>query len=189
VTGGATLSLLLLAIGLAADAFAVSVAQGAARRPAVGGALAIAAAFGFAQGIMPLIGWGLGTAFADTIRTVDHWIALVLLGLLGAKMLREGLSDQDATATPALLGWALAGAAVATSVDAAAAGITLPMLGSPLATACLAIGAITAVLCFVGVRIGAAWGGRIGRTAEVIGGLLLIAIGAKIFVEHQFLGG
>ncbi len=178
-----------LAFGVAGDAFAVSVAQGASRRPGIGGALAIGAAFGVAQGLMPLIGWGLGVAFADMIREVDHWIAFVLLGLLGIKMLREGLAGGDATPAPALIGWALLGAAIATSVDAAAAGITLPMLGSPIATACLVIGAITAALCFAGVLIGAASGARIGRLAELAGGLVLIGIGVRVLIVHLFFGG
>lgn len=183
------IGLLALAFGLAMDAFAVSVAQGASRRPGWGGALAIGAAFGVAQGLMPLLGWGLGVAFAGFIREVDHWIAFVLLGLLGGKMLREGLSNDDATPAHALIGWTLLGAAIATSVDAAAAGITLPMLGSPIATACLVIGGVTGALCVAGVMIGAASGARLGKAAEVLGGVVLIGIGAKILIEHLFFGG
>jgi len=181
-------SLLALSLGLAMDAFAVSVAQGAAR-PGTAGALRIGAAFGLAQGLMPLIGWALGIAFEGMIREVDHWVAFVLLGLLGAKMLREGLAGADATPAPALLGWALLGAAVATSVDAAAAGITLPMIGAPVLIACGVIGLITAGLCVAGVRIGAASGARLGKIAEIAGGILLILIGAKILIQHLFFGG
>ena len=184
-----SLPLIALALGLAMDAFAVSIAQGACARPGPGGAIRIGAAFGLAQGLMPLIGWGMGVAFAGLIRSVDHWVAFVLLGLLGAKMLREGLRGHDATPAPALIGWALLGAAVATSVDAAAAGITLPMLGTPIAIACAVIGVVTAGLCFAGVLIGAASGPRLGKFAEAIGGTLLIAIGAKILIEHLFFGG
>ncbi len=179
----------LLALALAMDAFAVSLAQGASARPGHGGALRIAAAFGLAQALMPLIGWGLGLAFADAIRSFDHWVAFVLLAALGAKMLREALHGDAPSAAPALIGWALGGAAIATSVDAAAVGITLPMLGAPVAVACTVIGVVTAGLCYAGVRIGAAGGARLGKAAEVIGGLLLIAIGAKILVEHLFFGG
>jgi len=136
---------------------------------------------------MPLAGWGLGTAFDETIRSFDHWVAFALLALLGAKMVREGLQGEGEPRP--LFGWALASAAVATSVDAAAAGITLPVLGAPVLLACTAIGAVTAVLCFAGVLIGAASGARVGRKAEIAGGLLLVAIGAKIWVGHQFLGG
>lgn len=180
-------SLLALSLGLAMDAFAVSVAQGAAR-PGAAGALRIGVAFGLAQGLMPLIGWALGIAFEGMIREVDHWVAFVLLGLLGAKMLREGLTGEDATPAPALLGWALLGAAVATSVDAAAAGITLPMIGAPVLIACGVIGLITAGLCVAGVRIGAASGARLGKIAEIAGGILLILIGAKILIQHLFFG-
>lgn len=182
-------SLFALALGLAMDAFAVSVAQGASARPGTRGALRIGAAFGLAQGLMPLIGWALGATFEGTIREVDHWVAFVLLGLLGAKMLREGLSDADASPAPALIGWALLGAAVATSVDAAAAGITLPMIGAPVAIACAVIGLVTAALCVAGVRIGAAYGARLGKLAEITGGTLLILIGAKILIQHLFFGG
>lgn len=181
-------SLLALSLGLAMDAFAVSVAQGAAR-PGGADARRIGVAFGLAQGLMPLIGWALGTAFEGMIREVDHWVAFVLLGLLGAKMLREGLGGEDATPAPALLGWALLGAAVATSVDAAAAGITLPMIGAPVLIACGMIGLITAGLCVAGVRIGAASGARLGKIAEIAGGILLISIGAKILIQHLFFGG
>jgi putative Mn2+ efflux pump MntP len=176
----------LLAVALAMDAFAVSLAQGAARR---GGALRIALAFGAAQALMPLIGWGLGAAFADAIRSFDHWVAFLLLAALGGKMLHEALHGDSPSPAPALIGWALGGAAVATSVDAAAAGVTLPLLGAPIALACAVIGAVTAALCYAGVRIGAAGGARLGKAAEVAGGLLLIALGGKILVEHLFFGG
>ena len=181
--------LIALAFGLAMDAFAVAVAQGASRRPGLARALAIGAAFGLAQGLMPLLGWGLGVAFAGIIREVDHWIAFVLLGLLGARTLREGLSDADASPAPALIGWTLLGAAIATSVDAAAAGVTLPMLGSPIATACLIIGGVTGALCTAGVLIGAASGARLGKAAEVLGGIVLIGIGVRILIGHLFFGG
>ncbi|AQR76037.1 hypothetical protein BXU08_19245 [Sphingomonas sp. LM7] len=182
-------SLLALALGLAMDAFAVSVAQGASTRSTTTGTLRIAAAFGLAQGLMPLLGWALGAAFEGAIRDIDHWIAFVLLGLLGAKMLREGLIGADATPAPALLGWALLGAAVATSVDAAAAGITLPVIGAPIAIACGVIGLVTALLCVAGIRIGAAYGARLGKIAEITGGTVLILIGLKILIQHLFFGG
>lgn len=182
--------LIALAFGLAMDAFAVSVAQGASRRPGWRGALIIGAAFGLAQGLMPLIGWGVGVAASEMIRAVDHWIAFILLGLLGGKLLWEGLSKQEAaTPAPALIGWALLGGAIATSIDAAAAGVTLPTLGSPIATACVVIGGITALLCTAGVMIGAASGARLGKAAEILGGVVLIGIGTKILIEHWLLGG
>ncbi len=181
-----TFSLLALSLGLAMDAFAVSVAQGAAAGRGNAGAFKIGAAFGAAQGLMPLIGWALGAAFEGAIRNVDHWIAFVLLGLLGAKMLREGLAGEEASPAPALLGWALLGAAIATSVDAAAAGITLPTIGAPVLIACATIGMVTGLLCIAGVRVGAAYGARLGKLAEMAGGTLLIFIGAKILIQHLF---
>ncbi len=181
-------SLLLLAVGLAMDAVAAAIAQGASGRVRGGGALRIAGAFGFAQGVMPAIGWGLGVAFASAIRSVDHWIALVLLSALGLKMLKEAF-EREGEPAPPLSGWALFVAAVATSIDAAAAGITLPMLGAPLLLSCLTIGATTALLSFGGVYLGAAAGNRLGKAADVLGGLILIGLGIKIFIEHQFLGG
>lgn len=170
------------------DAVAAAIAQGASGRVTAAGALRIAGAFGLAQGVMPAIGWGLGVAFADTIRSVDHWIALALLSALGIKMLKEAFEESDEPAGR-LSGWALLAASVATSIDAAAAGITLPTLGAPLVLSCVTIGATTAALSLGGVYLGAAAGARIGKTAEVIGGLILIGLGIKIFVEHQFLGG
>lgn len=169
------------------DAFAASLCQGAAARPGAGGAIRIGAAFGTAQALMPLFGWGLGIAFAGIIQAVDHWVALALLGFLGLRMIRAGMND-EADCPPPLMGWALLSAAIATSIDAAAAGVTLPLLEQPVLIAVLVIGAMTAILCFGGVFAGAALGSRLGKKAEVAGGLMLLALGLKIFTEHQFLG-
>ena len=179
----------LLAVGLAMDAFAAAVSQGASGRPQLSGALKIGAAFGVAQGVMPLLGWGLGQAFGDLIRALDHWIALGLLGFLGVRMIREGLAAAEEGEVKRLTGRVLLVTSIATSIDAAAAGITLPTLGAPVLLACAIIGAVTAVLCTAGVYIGAAAGNRFGKAAEVAGGLILIGLGLKIFIEHQFFGG
>lgn len=176
-------TLLLLAFALAMDAFCVSVAQGASVRPGWGGALRMALAFGVAQGVMPLVGWGLGQAFAGVIERVDHWIAFVLLAAIGGKMIHEAFDDDDAPAA-ALSGMGLLTAAFATSVDAAAAGITLPTLGLPVGLAVGTIGAVTALLCLFGARAGGAIGARAGRKAEVIGGVVLIGLGLRILLQH-----
>ena len=181
------LALFLLALALSMDAFAAALSQGAAGAGNAA-ALRIGAAFGFAQGAMPLLGWGLGLAFAQLLRAVDHWVALILLSALGLKMLREAFSG-DSEAPRQFAGWALFSCAVATSIDAAAAGLTLPTLGVPILLAVATIGATTAILSWGGVLAGRAAGQRLGRYAEVAGGLILIGIGVKIFVEHQFLGG
>ena len=182
------IALITLAIALAMDAFAAALCQGAVARPGARGALAIGAAFGSAQALMPLIGWALGIAFASVIRNVDHWIAFLLLGFLGVRMIREGLSRDEGECAPPLAGWALLSAAVATSIDAAAAGVTLPLLEQPVLIACGVIGATTAAICYAGVHLGAAVGTRIGKWAEIFGGAALVALGLKILIEHQFFG-
>lgn len=180
-------ALFLLALALSMDAFAAALSQGAAGA-GHGAALRIGAAFGFAQGAMPLLGWGLGVAFAGVLEAVDHWIALILLSALGLKMLREAFSA-DAGAPRQFAGWGLFTCAVATSIDAAAAGLTLPTLGVPILLAVVTIGATTAILSYGGVLAGRAASQWLGRYAEIAGGLILIGIGVKIFIEHQFLGG
>jgi putative Mn2+ efflux pump MntP len=183
------ITLLLLALALATDAFAVSVCQGAATRPGVGHAARLAVAFGLAQAIMPLLGWALGRLFAGEIEAIDHWLAFALLVVLGVKMIHEGRTrDEDCPPDP-LAGRALLAAALATSIDAAAAGITLDTLGVPVALACAAIGVVTALLCFVGALFGARIGIRFGDQAEIGGGLVLIALGVSILVKHLGLVG
>ncbi len=182
-------ALLILSLALAMDAFAASLSHGAVAGDARGTAVRVGAAFGAAQGLMPLIGWSLGVAFAAVVHAVDHWIALVLLGLLGGKMLWDGLSKgADDRAAP-MGAWALFVASIGTSVDAAAAGVTLPLLGQPIAVACAVIGGTTAALCFAGVWIGKGIGARLGRPAMLLGGAVLVGLGVKIFVQHQFFGG
>ncbi len=181
----------LLALALAMDAFAVSLAQGASTRPGVAGALRLGLAFGVAQAVMPLIGWGLGVAFAGMIEAVDHWIAFVLLGAIGLKMVKEGFDgDTEGAAAPIpLSGKALMLAAIATSVDAAAAGVTLPTLGVPIAITIAAIGIVTAVMCFAGTLLGTRIGARLGKVAEIGGGLVLIGLGWRILIQHTHLLG
>jgi|TARA_R110000787_G_scaffold283515_1_gene396422 putative Mn2+ efflux pump MntP len=173
-----------LAAGLAMDAFAVAVAQGAAGHNSLFHATRTGAAFGVAQGVMPFLGWALGIAFVSQISAYDHWIALILLSGLGIKMLWEALGRNGNDPAPSLSGWALGAAAIATSIDAFAAGITLPALGLPVLLTCIAIGILTALLSGLGVLIGAMASSRIGKYAEVAGGVLLVALGIKIFVEH-----
>ena len=182
------LMLIALAGALAADAFAVALCQGAAARGGVREAMRIGTAFGLAQALMPLLGWAAGLAFASVIREIDHWIAFGLLALLGARTLREGLTPGEPDCT-ILSGWALFGAAVATSIDAAAAGVTLPSLGAQVALACAVIGAVTLGLCVGGVFLGAAGGQKLGKKAEILGGIALLLIGSKVLVHHLFFGG
>jgi putative Mn2+ efflux pump MntP len=183
-------TIFLLALALSMDAFAASLSQGAAARPAtVGVALRIGAAFGSAQAVMPLLGWGLGVTFAPLMRDVDHWIAFVLLTAIGVHMVHAGLAA-DADSKPSVTrlgGWALAGLAIATSIDAAAAGVTIPLLAQPVLATCAVIGIVTFFLSCAGVLLGGALGSVAGRRAEILGGLVLIGLGCKILIEHQFL--
>lgn len=185
------LAVLVLSFGLAMDAVAVALVRGASgpRRPAnrLLCSLELGLAFGLAQGLMPLAGWGLGTAFAGLIESFDHWLAFALLAVLGARMLAQAASPGEADPPPAARGshyLGLAAAAFATSVDAAAAGLALPLLQVPVAAACLIIGGVTALLCAPAYWLGARASSRGGKLAEALGGTVLIAIGAKILIEH-----
>ncbi|CAN5378015.1 manganese efflux pump MntP family protein [soil metagenome] len=178
------IALFVLAVALAMDAFAVSVCQGAAARHGWREALRMGGAFGLAQGIMPAFGWALGVALAGVIEAVDHWIAFVLLGFLGLKMIYEGLQPSDGASCAALDGRALFVAAVATSIDAAAAGVTLPTLGLPVLVSCVVIAIVTGLFCVFGVLTGARLGQRFGKHAEIGGGLVLIALGTRTLGQH-----
>ena len=175
------------------DAFAVAVSHGAARSQSNGWEAArIGIAFGLAQALMPLLGWALGLAFASIIRGVDHWVTFVLLALIGAKMAYSALSAKHAAMavdrSQRTSGLALLTMSIATSIDAAAAGVTLPLLGQPVLIACTVIGVVTMLVSAAGVFIGAAAGALIGKRAELIGGLVLIGIGTRILIDHLLLG-
>ena len=186
-------SLTGIAVGLSMDAFAVSIANGAAtRRVRPAFALKLAGCFGGFQAVMPILGWLIGKAGESFISAVDHWVALILLSIIGIQMLREArhcestgcLQDDIPTKTLLTL-------AVATSIDALATGIILPSAvgaSTPqlmLLSVCL-IGIITLILCWAGVYIGKKFGDLFTSKAQIIGGLVLIAIGIKIFVEHMW---
>ncbi len=179
------IALLMLALALAMDAFAVSLCQGAAARPSPVMALPMAGAFGLAQAVMPVGGWLLGTAFAGVIASVDHWVAFVLLAGLGIRMAKEGFAPVEECPPGLIGGRALFAAAIATSIDAAAAGITLPTLGVPVLLACAVIGGVTAVLCYGGALSGARLGAALGKKAEVAGGGVLILLGTRILAQHM----
>jgi putative Mn2+ efflux pump MntP len=173
---------LLLAVALAMDAFAVALTQGAKFRPSLRGGAAIALTFGVFQALMPLAGWVIGAVALIYVEAVDHWIAFGLLIFLGVRMLGGHVGEQEAS--HALTGRALLLAGVATSIDALAAGITLPTLDvSPLVAVAL-IGVITAAMSAGGVALGRIAGDRWGEWAERAGGVILIALGCKILAEH-----
>lgn len=172
---------LLLSLALAMDAFAVALTQGARFRPVLATALGIAVAFGAMQGAMAALGWLLGEVTLVFIAAFDHWIAFALLGFIGIQMIRGEAHEE---ALPRLTGRALLVASVATSVDAFAAGVTLPTLAYPALPALAMIAGVTFVLSLVGVWLGRMAGDRFGRPAEIFGGVVLIGLGIKIVLEH-----
>lgn len=171
----------LLGLALAMDAFAVALTQGARFRPRIGGALAIAVTFGLFQAVMPLIGWGIGAVGFSYVEAASHWIAFALLTFLGVRML-GGHGGED-EAAHALTGRALVLAGLATSIDALAAGITLPTLDAAPLVAVALIGGITFALSLAGVELGRRAGDAFGVRAERLGGVILIALGCKILAE------
>ena len=184
------LTILFIAIGLAMDAFAVSVATGAAERNLhIKHTLRIAIFFGAFQAIMPLIGWLAGESFSEVIKPYDHWVALVLLAGVGGKMIYESFkleeSDGASDATKLLVVFTLA---VATSIDALAVGMTLSMITNSIFMAVSVIGVVTFILSLIGTRIGMKAGHFCENKIEMVGGVILILIGLKILVEHLVKG-
>ena len=183
--------LLLLAVALAMDAVAVSLALGLQlRRPRLRDALLAAGMFGLFQGLMPVLGWVLAFWFADEVSEAAPWIAFVMLTLIGGKMLHEALSEDDAGDTDDALapgGLTLRRVvplAVATSIDAAAVGVTFGFLDVAVAPAVTVIGVVTFVLSLIAVEAGSRAGERLGSRAEILGGIVLILIGARILLDH-----
>jgi len=180
------ITLLLIALGLAMDAFAVSVASGVAiHRLRVRHALLLASFFGGFQAAMPVLGWFLGRRARGFVGGVDHWLAFGLLLFVGGKMLYEArfLDGERPPRDPLNLS-ALLLLAVATSLDAFAVGLSLSMLGVPIAHPALVIGVVAFVMSFAGVYIGDAVGHFFERRLEVAGGAILIGIGVKILLDH-----
>ena len=178
--------LLLVAVGLSMDAFAVSVCKGlSTRRLRPAHYWIIGAWFGGFQALMPSIGYLLGTAFESYISAFDHWVAFVLLGAIGGKMLKEGLSGEEEASDDSFGVRAMFFLAVATSIDALAVGITfalLPEVNLPFAL--LLIGATTFLLSAAGLKVGNVFGMKYKSRAEIVGGAILILMGLKILLEH-----
>lgn len=177
----------VLSLSMSTDAFAASVGRGASHKPNLGAALKAGAIFGVIEAITPLIGWGLGLLAAGLVEQIDHWIAFVLLTAVGGKMIWEACKplDADDEAAPARSGpWALVATAIGTSIDAAAIGVGLALLGVNIWIIALSIGLTTFVLTTIGMLIGRAVGARFGKRAELVGGLALIALGTTILLDH-----
>jgi manganese efflux pump family protein len=187
-------SILLIGFAMSTDAFAAAVGKGAAmRRPRFLEALRAGAIFGTIEALTPVIGWALGLAAAAYVTAWDHWIAFVLLGLLGGRMIHAGLRktpEDDPDAAPARHGfWNLAATGFATSIDAMAVGVGLAFLDVNIAVVATVIGICTLVMVTTGIMLGRVLGALAGKRAEIIGGLILIGIGAAILYEHLGGGG
>jgi len=214
------LELVVIAVALAADAFAVALAQGTRmRRPTWRETARVAVLFGLFQALMPLAGWALSTWFADAVSGVAPWIACGMLAFVGAHMVKEGLQDEaehavehvegpareqveaadggalgvpgavatlapPVTRRPRVAYRVLLPLAIATSIDAAASGVTFAVLGVPILPAVALVGVVTLVLSGLGVRVGARVGERLGRWATVAGGAVLVLLGVRILLAH-----
>ena len=180
----------LIALSLAMDAFAVSISNGVSvrgfgKKDAVRQGLY----FGVFQFLMPLIGWFLGSRVKDYIAAVDHWIAFLLLAVIGANMIRESLKEDDAQEESKLTSKVLMLQAIATSIDALAVGISFALLDVNILTAGLIIGIIAFALSFTGGILGKGLGSFLQAKAAFAGGTVLILIGLKILIEHLFFMG
>ena len=175
--------LLLIGVGLSMDAFAVSICKGlTARQATLGRCLTAGAYFGGFQALMPLLGYLLGTRLEACIVNVDHWIAFVLLGVIGFNMVREAGKQEEVD--PSFGPGAMLPLAVATSIDALAVGVTFACLRVEILPAIAIIGTTTLLLSGAGVKLGSAFGARYKAGAELAGGVVLILMGTKILLEH-----
>ena len=178
------ISILLIAVGLAMDSLAVSISGGIVMRPfCMRQSLRLAFTMGIFQGGMTLFGWLMGVSFSSYITTFDHWIAFILLGFLGGKMIYESFREEETTissfSTKTLLTLG-----VATSIDALAIGVTFAFLQVQIVSAVSFIGVITFVLSIAGIKMGNLFGAKYKSRAELFGGVILILMGVKILLEH-----
>lgn len=181
------IEILLISVGLAMDAFAVSICKGLSmKKMDWHKGFIIASYFGIFQGAMPLLGYFLGIGFEDLVTSVDHWIAFILLSIIGGKMIQEALSKDNESLNDNVDFKTMAILALATSIDALAIGITFAFLDVNIVFASYSIAMITFILSLIGVRIGNVFGDRFKKKAEFIGGAILIFLGIKIIIEHLF---
>ena len=179
------IELILIAVGLAMDAFAVSICKGLSmKKMDWKKAGIIGAYFGIFQGGMPLVGYLLGVGFQEKIQAVDHWIAFALLAFIGGNMIKEALSKDEDECNESVDFKTMIVLAIATSIDALAIGVTFAFLKVNILLAVLLIGIITFVISMIGVKIGNVFGDKYEKKAEFAGGLILILLGLKILLEH-----
>ncbi|MFA5450487.1 MAG: manganese efflux pump MntP family protein [Dehalococcoidales bacterium] len=178
--------LLLIALGLSADCFAVSLGIGASsNRVSIPALLRVGTSFSLFQGLMPVIGWFLGKSVLSVLSSITGWIAFVLLAIIGGRMLWEGISNTGQAKKPGdyTRGLLLVGLAVATSIDAMAAGLSFALIEVPLLSACLVIGATAFIASVTGYVLGNRSSQLLGRWAEILGGILLVGIGVHMMIS------
>lgn len=182
--------LFIIAVGLSMDAFAVSVCKGlSVQKMKLGHALTCGIYFGGFQALMPLIGYLLGNQFESMITQIDHWIAFVLLGIIGFNMVKESRETEEEKLDCSFGVKAMIPLAIATSIDALAVGVTFAFLRVDIFWAVTFIGVVTFVLSAIGVKVGNVFGMRYKSKAELAGGVILILMGVKILAEHLGLLG
>ena len=180
------IELFLIAVGLSMDAFAVAVCKGLAMsKMSWKGAAIVGLYFGGFQALMPFLGYLLGAGFKDAISAYDHWVAFILLALIGGNMIRESREDEEESLDASLSFRSMVLLAIATSIDALAVGVTLAFLDVPILSSVCFIGVVTFCLSLVGVKAGNVFGCKYKSKAEFVGGLVLILIGLKILLEHM----
>jgi putative Mn2+ efflux pump MntP len=180
------LTIVLIAIGLAMDAFAVSICKGLAMKaPSMKATLIVGLWFGVFQGLMPLLGYYLGSAFYQYVSSIGYWIAFALLVIIGLNMIREALSGDEDDVDDSIDVKTMLVLAVATSIDAFAVGVSFSMEGMDIAVPVLVIALITMMISMAGVKIGSIIGDILNRKAEILGGVILILIGVKIILENS----
>ena len=177
--------LFIVAVGLSMDAFAVAICKGLSLpRLKLKHALLVGLYFGLFQGLMPAAGYLLGSAFSSMVVQIDHWIAFILLGIIGINMIRESLHAENGNCDPSLSFRAMLPLAVATSIDALTVGISFAFLNVPIIPAVSFIAVITFTLSTFGVWLGHVFGSKFKSKAEFLGGVVLILMGTKILLEH-----
>lgn len=181
------IELFFIAVGLSMDAFAVSICKGLSmRQMKPRDAVVVGLYFGGFQGLMPFIGYLLGSQFKSAITSIDHWIAFILLGIIGINMIREAMNPESESCDASVAFKDMLVLAVATSIDALAVGVTFAFLQVDIVPAVSFIGITTFVLSIIGVKAGTVFGCKYKSRAEFAGGVILVLMGCKILVEHLF---
>ena len=187
MSAGELLSILFIALGLAADCFAVALGGGATIRALrYIQVMRTALAFGAAQAIMPVIGWAVGRTVVDYISAYDHWVVFGLLGAVGGRMIWEAFHEKEEGqgGTDISRGWLLISLAVATSIDSLAVGLSFGLIETNIIYASLIIGVVAFLITHLGFYLGRKAGSLLGQRARIIGGIILIGIGTRILVTH-----